>query len=66
MVGRDRPPASTTSPLRRAFTSPPVTAVDVFLEQFEGGDPRDVIDTLPEIDTPPELVVRRSTGPAPP
>jgi LacI family transcriptional regulator, galactose operon repressor len=36
------------------------TAVDVLLEQVEGGAPRDV-----EIETAPELVHRRSTGPAP-
>jgi DNA-binding LacI/PurR family transcriptional regulator len=36
------------------------TAVDVLLEQVDGGAPRDV-----EIGTAPELVHRRSTGPAP-
>jgi LacI family transcriptional regulator len=36
------------------------TAVDVLLEQVEGGPPRDV-----EIAIAPELVVRRSTAPAP-
>jgi DNA-binding LacI/PurR family transcriptional regulator len=36
------------------------TAVDVLLDQVEGGSPRDV-----EIETAPELVRRRSTGPAP-
>src|SRR5712691_10296386 len=35
------------------------TAVDVLLEQVEGAAPRDVV-----IETAPELVVRRSTGPA--
>src|SRR5262245_5693237 len=37
------------------------TAVDVLLEQVEGGAARDV-----EVGTAPELVRRRSTGPAPP
>jgi LacI family transcriptional regulator len=37
------------------------TAVDVLLEQVEGSLPRDV-----EIATAPELLRRRSTGPAPP
>jgi DNA-binding LacI/PurR family transcriptional regulator len=36
------------------------TAVDVLLEQIDGGAPRDVV-----IGTEPELVVRSSTGPAP-
>jgi DNA-binding LacI/PurR family transcriptional regulator len=36
------------------------TAVDVLLDQVEGGAPRDVV-----IETEPELVLRRSTGPAP-
>jgi LacI family transcriptional regulator len=36
------------------------TAVDVLLEQVEGGTARDV-----EIEAAPELVLRRSTGPAP-
>jgi len=36
------------------------TAVDVLLEQVEGNPPRDV-----EVPIPPELVMRRSTGPAP-
>jgi DNA-binding LacI/PurR family transcriptional regulator len=36
------------------------TAVDVLLEQIDGGPPRDVV-----IGTAPELVVRSSTGPAP-
>jgi DNA-binding LacI/PurR family transcriptional regulator len=37
------------------------TAVDVLLDQIDGGAPRDV-----EVGTAPELVRRRSTGPAPP
>ena len=36
------------------------TAVDVLLEQVEGAERRNVV-----IETEPELVVRRSTGPAP-
>jgi LacI family transcriptional regulator len=36
------------------------TAVDVLLEQVEGGRPRDV-----QVAVEPELVVRSSTGPAP-
>ena len=35
-------------------------AVDALLEQIEGGEPRDIT-----VETPPELVLRRSTGLAP-
>ena len=55
-----------------AFLDPPLTAVrmplmelgraavDALIGQIDGGRRRDVV-----IDTPPELVLRRSTGPAP-
>jgi DNA-binding LacI/PurR family transcriptional regulator len=52
----DTPLAAIRMPLHELGS----TAVDVLLEQVEGAAPRDV-----EIATAPELVLRRSTGPAP-